>query len=583
MEQHFVKLKLEDRIDLFVELQLNIISSKELKSYLLKSSHNDYQNILSTSVDEDAIVYILEDNNCNTEIGINNSLDWLNCYLGDEPDNYNERVKWANRRKRIIDKISHTKNEYLKVLTWAKYFQSSGKMALLKDVFYLYPTDLQIRIVKKLFCAMSTKKFTASLEKIAKTIGYGNHKLSLPIEMVLKYLFLKEKDNSAHMTDEIMLKIFQGRVEYDDWFKINQMLNPCNGRMYFSNDDHGTSDAYRNFNGVIKKWTVNGQEVFRFLLSRRQITFKEGTTQYNNKLYETIKEYISIVFTANDFKFYEYREDIVYDFCKEKERELRIMAEAYRIKMEDVDYDYSYELDENEERFCCECRVSDRLENNTNKVFLWCRNRPCFCNPPRFHASYEWENYTVLDFMRILSIPTDYYNQKGGIIRYGQYIIFSTYMLSFHEFLEHLKCRECEKLMEPRDLTNFTRYSITEFECKNTDCRLYGHVVYLNKCFNPKCNNIIDSRDSKQCPNNSYICERCGACCSTKKYSERLNRLIKTGGYISNWLQDAIHNNIGHLEKNELYCSSCGRKINSNTCTCGKEYKYRISSHNNWL
>lgn len=574
VEQHFAKLKKEDRQYLFVELQLNIISSEELKEYLLNTPNTNYQNIIKTDIAKNVIISIIMDSDCSKAIGIRNASLWLNRYVGNELD-YKDKGEWIERQNLMIDNISRSNNEYLKVLTWALFFQSSGKMNLLKDVFYLYPTDLQIRILKKFFYAMAINKYPLSLDKLKKTIGGDIHKLSLPVEIVLKFLSLKIVNNEAYMTDDMMLSILQGRDDYNDWFMINKMLNPCNGRKLFSNDNRGTNDAYRNFNGIVKKCIVNGQNMYWFLLSRKQLTINEQVTQYNNTLYGPIKEYISIVFTTNDFKVYQNGDNMVYYFTQSKAIELRIMAEVFRIKMEDVNYYINYEIDQNTERFCCECRVSDNLEKNTNKVFLWCRNRPCFHSVPYFHISSEWENYTVLDFMRILSIPTDYKNLKGKITRHGQYTIFSTYILSFHEFLEHLKCRQCGKLMEPCNISNFARSSITEFECTNSNCQLHGQVVYLNKCFNPKCNSIIDSRDSKKCPNNSYICERCGACCSTKKFSERLNRLQKTGGYISKRLQDAIQLEIGHWEKNELYCSSCGKKIDSNKCSCGKTYELR--------
>lgn len=575
VEKQFVRLKLEDRLDLYIEMQLNIISSIELKNYLLATPSAYNQNILSTPIGKDAIVSIIVDADCSNVAGISNTSLWLDRYIGKEPIDYYERADWNKKRGEIINSIVSSDNEYLKVLTWALYFQSSGKISLLKDVFHLYPTTLQIRITKKLFNAISLKKFTPSLETLWKTIGGNIHKLSLPIEIVFKYLSLKRDNHDSHMTDAIMLSIFQGREDYGDWFMINKLLNPCHGRLSMSYDDKGIDDSYRNFNGTIKNMTVLGQDVYRVLLSRKQLTINESVTQYNNKFFETIKDYISISFAKEFYKIYQSGENLIYDFCLSEEKELRIMAEVYRLKMYDTNYNYNYELDEDAKLFCCECRVSENLDTKANKVFLWCRNRPCFHKAPHFHTNYEWENYTVLDFMRILSIPTDYKNQKGKVSRHGQYLIFSSYMLSFHEFLEHLKCRKCGKLIEPCDISNFARSSLTEFACTNPICETHGDVIYLNKCFNSKCNSIIDSRDSKQCPNNSYICENCGACCSNRKYDERYTRLQMTGGFVPQWLLDAIRHKIGHWEKGELYCFSCGNKMEGDSCSCGKSYEHK--------
>lgn len=577
VEQHFVRLQEPDRIDLFNELQLNIITNDELKKYLINTKNPDYTHLLLTPTGIETILNIIIECDCSTGSGIHNAIVWLDRLVGEEPSDYYERTEWNKKKSNAIFVIGNSQNEYLKVLVWAKYFQSGGKIGLLKDVFYLYPTELQIRVVKKFFSLMALGKFTPSLGKLKDVLGCDIHNLSLPIEIVFKYLSLKIEDPNAHMTDAIMLTLFKGREDYGDWFMINKMLNPCNGRRYLSNNDRtGVDDSFRNFGGTIQKCKVMGQEVFRVHVSRKQLTMTGNTTHYNNKSFNSIKEYISISFGPDKYKIYRDGEDLIYDFELTEEKELLIMAEVYRLKLDDDRRYYDrYELDENAERFCCECRVSDSLDN-TKRVFLWCRNRKCYHRAPHYHTSEEWEMYTILDFMRILGIPVDYVNQRGKVTKFGQYIIFSTYMLFFHEFLEHLKCRKCGKLMEPCNISNFARSSITEFSCQNKECELVDTTVYLNKCFNSKCNSIIDSRDSKQCPNGSYICEKCGACCATYKFRERLDKLQMTGGYVSQWLIDAIRGNIGHWENRKLYCSSCGSLMENDRCTCGYIYNQRI-------
>ena len=52
-------------------------------------------------------------------------------------------------------------------------------------------------------------------------------------------------------------------------------------------------------------------------------------------------------------------------------------------------------------------------------------------------STSEWEDYTVLDFMRILHIPIDYVNAEGKRTKYGYYIILSSYLNSFEKFYEH--------------------------------------------------------------------------------------------------------------------------------------------------
>ena len=183
--------------------------------------------------------------------------------------------------------------------------------------------------------------------------------------------------------------------------------------------------------------------------------------------------------------------------------------------------------------------------------------------------------------MRILGISPDYISKNGKRTKFGHYIILSSYLKSFAKFYEHLKCRECGKLMKPSGITNFTSWAVTEFSCTNDGCSKKGFVIYLNHCFNKrKCNATIDSRDSKQCPNGQYICPECGACCSTENFSLRISHLRMTGGYISDRLRLFVENDLGHWEKHEYYCYKCGKLMSRSNAhfhcdDCGTEYKHQ--------
>ena len=206
--------------------------------------------------------------------------------------------------------------------------------------------------------------------------------------------------------------------------------------------------------------------------------------------------------------------------------------------------------------------MSDKVDYKYGIPFYWCGNKPCFCLPTRFHTASEWQEYTLLDFMRILGITTDYTTRTGKIIRFGYYTIVSSYLKSFANFYEHLKCRHCGKLMKPRKISNFASRAVNEYSCDNSNCSNRGALVYLNHCFNqPKCKAIIDSRDSKKCPNNQYICPKCGACCSTENFRNRIYHLETTGGEISRWLYNFVANDLGHWEKGDRFCYKCGRPM----------------------
>ena len=134
-------------------------------------------------------------------------------------------------------------------------------------------------------------------------------------------------------------------------------------------------------------------------------------------------------------------------------------------------------------------------------------------------------------------------------------------------------CKSCGDLLLPVSDSNYAFYRATTFQCENSECSKYDKKVYLNHCLNKNCYEIIDSRDSEKCPNGFYICshEKCGCCCSTEKFRQRLSNLERTGGYISDRLRNIVDNKLGHLEKEQYFCYKCGRsmkKVSNNVFEC---------------
>lgn len=557
---------------------MNVISTEELKEYLLNNKSGIYHYTIKTPIGTQAIIEIISGYDCKTINGINNVVFWMNKYIGEEPSEYFEKVSWEKRKNEFINSICNLNNDYLKVITWALYFKSSGKISLLKDVFYMLSTDVQIRVLKRFFYSMAIGKLSFSLSTLQDILGSNIHKVSLPIEITLKYLSMKVENPNAQMTDTVMLSLLKGRKDHDDWVKINQMLTPCMGTISLSSDPE-LNDKNIFFSGTVEADTASclHYEKFTVRLNPKLLTYSGEVTQYNNNRYNAIIDHIRISFSSSEYESYRDNGEYVFRFDSSAEMKLQIMAKAYRLRMWGVDYKVGLKTDEKGKRFCCEGRASLKPDEETWRAFLWCRNKPCFSKIPYYHSNYEWEQYTILDFMRILSIPTDYINKDGLKSEIGQYVILSSYMIKFNELFEHLKCRECGKLMEPKDLSNFFRSSVTDFSCINPECKEYHKIIYLNNCFNPRCKSIIDSRDSKTCPNRSYICTECGSCCSHAKYLDRYENLQTTGGKIHPGLLYAIQNKIGHLEQGKRYCSSCGELMNESSCVCGK--KYTISAH----
>ena len=121
---------------------------------------------------------------------------------------------------------------------------------------------------------------------------------------------------------------------------------------------------------------------------------------------------------------------------------------------------------------------------------------------------------------------------------------------------KQLKCRSCGHMLFTDKSSGFNRYNY--YTCINPTCSERGKIIYLNFCFKCK-TGLIDSRDTKQCPNDWYICPRCLACCNDEQYERQAQRYILTKRPIPLRIQEKMGH--GHNDKGEYFCPQCGGEI----------------------
>lgn len=208
--------------------------------------------------------------------------------------------------------------------------------------------------------------------------------------------------------------------------------------------------------------------------------------------------------------------------------------------------------------FFCEGRYWENMHKKLPG--WWCYGGACYKN--NIHQHSKREEYTLYDFIYILQLQEtlDYKDTKGYIVPNGNYVRFMSVLNWFNRAQTHLYCKECGKVLEPYYISNFHAYTITEFECRNPICRQKNIKIYLNHCFNGECHNIIDSRETKQCPNGKYICKSCGVCCSSYMFRNKM---------ATSNLQTL------HWENQEFYCPLCGERLIQVT-----QSKYKCSNDN---
>ena len=156
----------------------------------------------------------------------------------------------------------------------------------------------------------------------------------------------------------------------------------------------------------------------------------------------------------------------------------------------------------------CEGREALQTDRFHKCRFWWCANAKCFQNAATSHQPHEWEAYTLLDVARALGCDTDERRPSGEIIPNGRYYAFVGAVNRVDRILPHLQCRACTNPLYPEKNANFALFRVTQFCCREGRCKRHGETVYLHHCLRGGCGSIIDSRDTRKCPNSWYVCTK---------------------------------------------------------------------------
>lgn len=505
---------------------------------------------------------------------------WLVELLGfNRPENmdYWQTQQWETNFKLKLKQVrSEITDPKLAVVLWSVYFQTSAPQTSLTDIYSDLPPYLQIRILKRLMYGIDKGKLKHSAKSLYEFLGGGKKPLCIPVEIVFSYCKLRENESSTLFSNKHMLSLLYSREDHSEWIAIRQFIDECHGRVEAHRHEYSSNFRTPYYNGVMIEDTTG----IKLTIPSKMVDNQGHLQQYNNKYSNIISDVISLNFSPNKVRKRLITTGTVFYFEKSELKSVIGLCREFNIDWKNSHIRFT--IEEKCEGHFCECRLANELSKGERLPFYWCDNKPCFRNIIRFRTSDEWEQYTLLDFMRIFHIPVDYTSKVNGLIKFGYYIFFNTYLKGFAKFYEHLKCRKCGELLHPKDISNFATMSVTEFSCQNPKCSEKDNIVYLNHCFNrPKCTTIIDSRDSKQCPNERYICPKCGGCCSTGNEQNRLSNLQMTGGYIPHNLRVFIERRLGHWEKDECYCHQCGKLMTFSfdgfVCgNCNVKYNYSL-------
>lgn len=380
------------------------------------------------------------------------------------------------------------------------------------DFFEMCSDKAQFDFLKKIFSFIHLNKSIISNELFEKFKRLANNPIiNLEVRIAL-YVVITLKSERKFINDKTIFELVSQRLNENvhELIKIDEMIDKCGGRVW-KTISYNASDK--------EEWfvAINGHE---FQVSDSQINI-------DGKRYSLNKENKSVCING-----------IYYNFKWSKKSNV-FHTENYGVP--------------DGLTFCD--AVKSQFDEELKSNFYWCCNSKCYRPSQKDYNPFQWEKYTLRDFIKILGIPFDN----------DLYYRFVSVVNRVNRLLEKLKCNSCEKLMRDASTSEFAFYRVNTFHCTNPDCKDNHKTVYLTHCLNWKCLNIIDSRISKTCANGWYICDKCNNCCSQEKIDFRYQNLLTNAAFNPNnprhqKLKFQVDNKLGHLERNEVFNYKTGEK-----------------------
>lgn len=206
----------------------------------------------------------------------------------------------------------------------------------------------------------------------------------------------------------------------------------------------------------------------------------------------------------------------------------------------------------------CAPKLAEAKNVAISLPFFWCRGKECFHNnlaKQTLEEQYNWKEYSLFHMIEILDYPKLKYTECGyepdEVIR--RFIAITNKVM---QKFRRLKCRACGHMLFSGETIGFNRYNY--YGCANPNCAEYRQPVYLNYCYHCK-KGLIDSRDSKRCPNGWYICPTCLSCCDDAQYERLAQKYVLDGKQIPQRIKENLGH--GHNDKGIYYCPQCGGPI----------------------
>lgn len=206
----------------------------------------------------------------------------------------------------------------------------------------------------------------------------------------------------------------------------------------------------------------------------------------------------------------------------------------------------------------CAPTLSEANNPAIDLPFFWCRGKECFHNNlanQTLAEENDWQHYTLYHMVEIIGFPK-LHMTPGGYEPDNVVKVFIAVANKAIQKFKRLKCRGCGHLMFTDKSSGFNRHNY--YSCINPNCPKVRIPIYLSYCYKCK-KGLIDSRDTKRCPNNWYICPTCLACCDDELYERQAQRYRIVNSPVPERIARMLGH--GHNDKGEYFCPDCGGPI----------------------
>lgn len=484
----------------------------------------------------------------------------------------------------LLQQLTASKNELLQLILWANnIIPTIPTIEIIDKYFYYIPQKFRIRIIQKLF--YEHKQGNINLDtNILESIIYSKRKLlynyqialnqppkkSIYLELLLDSLNNYQKNETFLSLNNVLDTAIQNASVNNPNIEIEpaSLFKICDGGLRISSRFTGFVQMFPNRNFAqfeldknayiqdIKDKEEAQARVVELLNQYAQYNKEQNTWNVPAYNKEAIN-YLTKILHIRDISKCEHTSNTYLVDYKEINKDM--LSKSY-VNRKPIGY-----------QDICHPDLSPTPNHILNKGFLWCSGSPCFRSSIYLHND-NWRAYKLIDFLSIMGYDITY-QTECGLIGNSAYNKFADTMLKAKRIFDRLKCEKCGHILFPnRKSNNIYANDYTYFCCENESCTEYKQEIYLTHCHSCR-TGIIDSRETRKCPNGIYICPSCLACCSNDYFNKIAQRYSLASQTLPTRLKDLLGK--GHKEKKIKYCPKCGKEFSFILYKCPNCNQYK--------